>query len=143
MEQLEAARIGVVREHMRLECVHDWDGVIATFDHPRYELYGTGTVFDGEAAVRGYFAASRTPFPDQGNEIIAISAGGDSVLVEFWLTGTHLGPLRTANGVVAPSGKSFRVRMMASFEFASGTAKIVCERPYFDQRAVLMALGLG
>ena len=31
---------------------------------------------------------SRTPFPDQGNEIIAIRTR-DTVLVEFWLTGTH------------------------------------------------------
>ena len=80
-------RIAVVREHMALEVTHDWDGVIATFAHPRYELYGAGSVFDGEEAVRGYFAASRVPFPDQANEIIAISAGGDSVLVEFGLTG--------------------------------------------------------
>jgi hypothetical protein len=35
--------------------------------------------------VRGYFAASRTPFPDQANEIIAIGAEGDTVLVEIWL----------------------------------------------------------
>ena len=95
MDQLAIARIATVREHMRLECEHDWDGVIATFAHPRYELYGAGTVFDGEDAVRSYFRASRIPFPDQGNEIIAIAAEGDSVLVEFWLTGTHLGPLRT------------------------------------------------
>ena len=94
MDGLTAARIQTVRDHMRLECESDWDGVIATFAHPRYELYGAGTVFDGEAAVRGYFAASRIPFPDQANEIIAIAADGDSVLVEFWLTGTHLGPLR-------------------------------------------------
>jgi hypothetical protein len=33
--------------------------------------------------------------------------------------------------------------MMASFEFAPGSAKIVCERPYFDQRAVIRALGLS
>ena len=59
MDQLTAARIQTVRDHMRLECEGDWDGVIATFAHPRYELYGAGTVFDGEAAVRGYFAASR------------------------------------------------------------------------------------
>ena len=98
MDQLTAARIQTVRDHMRLECEGDWDGVIATFEHPRYELYGAGTVFDGEDAVRGYFAASRTPFPDQANEIIAIGAGGDTVLVEFWLTGTHLGPLRHAEG---------------------------------------------
>ncbi|MFN3583608.1 ester cyclase [Phenylobacterium sp.] len=143
MEDLAAARIQVVREHMALEVVQDWDGVIATFERPRYEMYGSGVVFDGEAAVRGYFAASRTPFPDQGNEIIAIAHDGDTVLVEFWLTGTHLGPLRHAGRTIEPTGKAFRVRMAASFEFAPGAAKIVCERPYFDQGAVVRALGLA
>ena len=143
MDQLAASRIQTVRDHMRLECEGDWDGVIATFAHPRYELYGAGSVFDGEAAVRGYFAASRIPFPDQANEIIAIGADGDTVLVEFWLTGTHLGLLRVAGRDVAPTGKMFRVRMAASFEFAPGSDKIVCERPYFDQGAVVRALGLG
>ena len=143
MTDLAAARIKTVRDHMALEVVHDWDGVIATFAHPRYEMHGGGAVFDGEAAVRGYFAASRTPFPDQGNDIIAIAADGDSVLVEFWLTGTHLGPLRLPGRTVEPTGKTFRVRMAASFEFAPGTDKIICERPYFDQGAVVRALGLA
>jgi limonene-1,2-epoxide hydrolase len=142
MNDLAAARIQTVRDHMALECTCDWDGVIATFAHPRYEMYGTGVVFDGEQEVRDYFAASRTPFPDQGNEIIAIAAGGDTVLVEFWLTGTHLGPLRLGNRVVEPTGRKFRVRMAATFEFAPGSDKIVCERPYFDQGAVLRALQL-
>lgn len=141
-EDLQARRIGMVRRHMALECARDWDAVIATFTHPRYEMHGTGTVFDGEAAVRGYFAASRTPFPDQGNEIIAIAADGDTVLVEFWLTGTHLGPLKLADRVVEATGRTFRVRMAASFEFASGSDGIVCERPFFDQRAVLAAIGV-
>src|ERR1051325_11434353 len=130
MEPLAASRIQTVRDHMRLECEGDWDGVIATFEHPRYELHGAGTVFDGEAAVRGYFAASRTPFPDQANEIIAIGAGGDTVLVEFWLTGTHLGPLRTPKGEIAPTGKAFRVRMMASFEFRSEEHTSELQSPY-------------
>lgn len=143
MSDLAERRIRTVRDHMALECVHDWDGVIATFDHPRYELYGSGTVFDGEEAVRGYFAASRTPFPDQGNEVIAIAHGGDTVLVEFWLTGTHLGPLRLPGRIVEPTGRRFRVRIAASFEFAPGSDKIVCERPYFDQGAVLRALEIA
>jgi len=143
MDQLTVARIQTVRDHMRLECEGDWDGVIATFAHPRYELYGAGSVFDGEKAVRGYFSASRKPFPDQANEIIALGADGDTVLAEFWLTGTHLGPLQTPKGEIAPTGNKFRVRMMASFEFAPGSTGIVCERPYFDRRAVLTALGLG
>lgn len=141
-EALAAARIETVRRHMALEVTHDWDGVIATFAHPRYEMCGGGQIFDGEAAVRSYFAASRTPFPDQRNEIIAIAHTGDTVLVEFWLTGTHLGPLKVGSRVIEPTGKSFRMRMAASFEFAPGRDKIICERPYFDQGAVLRELGI-
>ncbi len=144
MNKLAQARIKTVRDHMALECEHDWDAVIATFAHPRYEMYGSGAVFDGEKAVRGYFAASRTPFPDQGNEIISIAADdGDTVLVEFWLTGTHLGPLRIGDRTVAPTGRKFRVRMAATFEFGHDSDKIVCERPYFDQAAVLRALQIA
>lgn len=142
-DDLAERRLRAVRDHMALECVNDWDAVIATFQHPRYEMYGTGAVFDGEAQVRGYFAASRTPFPDQANEIIAIAHADNTVHVEFFLTGTHLGPLRLGDHVVEPTGKAFRVRMAATFEFPPGGDRIICERPYFDQRAVLLALGLA
>jgi ketosteroid isomerase-like protein len=141
-DDLQQRRIAVVRQHMALEITHDWDGVIATFEHPRYELLGPGAVFDGEEAVRRYFAMSRTPFPDQANEVIAIAATDDTVLVEFWLTGTHLGPLQIGEQVIEPTGKAFRIRMAASFEFAPRSDKIVCERPYYDQSSVLRALGL-
>lgn len=143
MSDLAERRLQVVRDHMALEITHDWDAVIATFDHPRYEMYGSGAVFDGEAAVRRYFAASRTPFPDQGNEIIAIAHSENTVLVEFWLTGTHLGPLALGGKTIAPTGRKFRVRMAASFEFKPGSDRILCERPYFDQGAVLRALDLA
>lgn len=143
MNDLAERRLQTVRDHMALEITHDWDAVIATFEHPRYELYGSGVVFDGEEAVRRYFMASRVPFPDQGNEIIAIAHADDTVLVEFWLTGTHLGPLRVGDRTVEATGKAFRVRMAATFEFASGSDKIVAERPYFDQGAVIRALGLA
>lgn len=144
MDELTEARIETVKRHMALECVGDWDGVIATFQRPRYEMHGSGRVFDGEDEVRGYFHSSRTPFPDQANEIIAIAADPetDTVLVEFWLTGTHHGPLRLPGRTIPATGRSFRVRMSATFEFAPGSDKIVCERPYYDQGAVLRALEL-
>lgn len=142
-DELGERRIAVVRRHMALEITHEWDAVIATFEHPRYELLGPGTVFDGEAEVRRYFELSRIPFPDQGNEVIAIAATGDTVLVEFWLTGTHLGPLRIGERTIEPTGRAFRIRMAASFEFAPGSDKIVCERPYYDQSAVLKALDIA
>jgi steroid delta-isomerase-like uncharacterized protein len=143
MSALSAAREKTVRDHMALEITHDWDAVIATFDHPRYELVGTDAVFDGEDAVRAYFKASRTPFPDQGNEIIALRQSEDAIVAEFSLTGTHTGPLKTPKGEIAPTGKSFRVRMCAVFEFAPGTDRIVCERVYFDRGSILRQLGLA
>ena len=49
-----------MREHMASENVHDFDTTIGTFGHPRYELIATGEVYDGEDAVRGYYAESRS-----------------------------------------------------------------------------------
>jgi steroid delta-isomerase-like uncharacterized protein len=131
---LRAEREAVVRQHMEAENVHDFDAVIATFDHPRYELVATDTVHDGEAAVREYFRTTRAAFPDQRNELIALHHGDDAVIAEFWLLGTHRGPL----GGLAPTGRSFRTRMTAIFAFEG--AKIVCERVYFDTGSILRQL---
>ena len=53
------------------------------------------------------------------------------------------GLLRVGDTVVPPTGKAFKVRMAATFEFKPGSDKIVCERPYFDQGMVLRAIGLA
>ncbi|PJI51856.1 hypothetical protein CTI14_52410, partial [Methylobacterium radiotolerans] len=76
--------------------------------------------FDGETKVMGYFQSSRASFPDLKNEIIAVAAadGTDTVLVEFWLSGTHAGPFTVDGKTYEPTGRKFRVRMAASFEFA-------------------------
>src|SRR5688572_6919083 len=87
-------REAVVREHMESENRQQFDATLRTFAHPRYELIATGEVYDGEEAVRGYYAASRTAFPDQRNEIRALHHADDAVIVEFDLMGTHRGPLR-------------------------------------------------
>src|SRR5207253_1087489 len=65
-------REAIVREHMESENRHDFDTTIATFAHPHYEIIPTGDVYDGEDAVRRYFAETRAAFPDQRNELIAL-----------------------------------------------------------------------
>lgn len=143
-QELSQARIQTVRDHMALECTQDWDGVINTFEHPRYEMYGNGAVYDGEEAVRNYFHASRQAFPDQANEIISIAAddANHTVLVEFYLIGTHGGDF-TVRGMTYPAtGKQFKVRMAASFLFAPESDKIICERPFTSPDLKLQALGL-
>jgi steroid delta-isomerase-like uncharacterized protein len=131
---LREEREAVVRRHMEAENVHDYDAVIATFAHPRYELIATDRVHDGEAEVRAYFQESRSAFPDQRNELIALHHTDDGVLAEFWLLGTHRGPLMGFE----PTGKEFRCRMAALFLFDG--AKIVCERVYFDTATILRQL---
>jgi steroid delta-isomerase-like uncharacterized protein len=133
-EALRAQREAVVRRHMESENVHDFDTTMKTFGHPRYEIIPTGAVYDGEEAVRAYFKESRTAFPDQRNELISLRHADDAVIVEFWLLGTHRGPL----GGLAPTGREFRCRMTAFFLF-EGTG-IVCERVYFDSGTLLRQL---
>ena len=131
---LREDREAVVRRHMEAENVHDYDTVIATFAHPRYELIATDRVYDGEAEVREYFRESRSAFPDQRNELIALHSTDDGVLAELWLLGTHRGPLMGFE----PTGKEFRCRVAALFLFDG--AKIVCERVYFDTATILRQL---
>jgi steroid delta-isomerase-like uncharacterized protein len=134
---VRAARERTVREHMESENVHDFDTTIGTFGHPRYELIATGDVYDGEAAVRAYFADTRRAFPDQRNELIALHHADDAVISEFVLKGTHLGPLRG----LPPTGRAFECRMTAFFLFEG--SELVCERVYFDQATILRQLGVA
>lgn len=122
-EALRERRIAVVRAHMDAENRQDFDAVIDTFARPRYELLGGGQVFDGEAAVRRYFARSRAVFPDQRNEDAVFHVTDDAVIAEFDLLGTH-----------RDTGRSFRQRMAAFFVFEG--ERIVCERVYFDRAAI-------
>lgn len=128
------ARERAVRAHMEAENVHDFDTVIDTFSHPRYELIATDRIHDGEDEVRGYFAETRSAFPDQRNELISLRHADDAVIVEFWLLGTHKGPLMG----IEPTGREFKCRMTAFFLFED--AKIVCERVYFDSATILRQL---
>jgi len=133
-EHLRAEREAIVRRHMEAENVHDFDAVIGTFAHPRYELIATGQVHDGEAAVRQYFRDTRSAFPDQRNELISLRHADDAVIVEFWLLGTHRGELLG----LAPTGRAFRCRMTAFFVFEG--RGLTCERVYFDSATILRQL---
>jgi predicted ester cyclase len=135
---LRSRREAVVREHMTSENENRFDDTLATFAHPRYELVGTGQVYDGTEEVKQYYARSRAVFPDQRNEVRAIHDAGDTVVVEFDLFGTHLGSLTGE----APTGLAFRCPMVALFQFEGDL--IVCERVYFDSETIygqLRALG--
>jgi steroid delta-isomerase-like uncharacterized protein len=129
-------REAIVREHMESENDHAFEVTLGTFGHPRYEIVPTGDVFDGADEVRRYFEDSRTAFPDQRNELIALHHSDAGVIVEFDLKGTHEGPLR---GIPA-TGREFTCRTAAFFLFEGDV--LVCERVYFDAATIMSQLGL-
>jgi steroid delta-isomerase-like uncharacterized protein len=133
---LRERRLALVSEHMDSENRHEFDVTLSTFDHPRYELIATGEVFDGAEQVTGYYAASRSAFPDQRNANVVLHYAEDAVIAEFDLLGTHLGELKG----IAPTGRSFSCRMCALFLFEPGGERIVGERVYFDQATIARQL---
>jgi steroid delta-isomerase-like uncharacterized protein len=135
--ELRRQREQLVIEHMETENRHEYEATIATFDHPRYEFVGTGDVYDGPEEVARYFEETRTAFPDQRNELIALHHADDAVIVEANLYGTHDGPFRG----LPPTGRKFEVRFCAVFGFEED--RLVCERVYFDSATILRQLGIA
>jgi steroid delta-isomerase-like uncharacterized protein len=137
IEELRRKREELVIEHMETENRHEFEATIETFDHPRYELVGTGEVYDGDEEVWAYYREGRAAFPDQRNELIALHHADDAVIAEFWLRGTHQGSFR---GLPA-TGRSFECRMTAFFLFEDD--RLVCERVYFDVGTIMRQLGVA
>jgi steroid delta-isomerase-like uncharacterized protein len=116
---------------------HEFDATLDTFEHPRYELIGTGEVYDGTEEVEQYFEDTRRAFPDQRNELLALHHADDAVLVEAVIRGTHNGPLRS----LPPTGREFELPILSIFSFDGD--KLIGERVYFDQTTVLRQLGIA
>jgi predicted ester cyclase len=134
-EHVLRAREQLVLNHFRDEVRQDWDATLSTFPHPHYELIPFMRVHDGDADVREYYHDTRVAFPDQDHEIIDLRHSHDAVIVEFWLLGTHNGPL----GKIPATGSRHRTRMTASFIF-DAEENLVTERVYFDQLTIVKQL---
>lgn len=130
-------REAIVREHMDSENRHEFDATLDTFAHPRYELVGTGQIYDGPEEVQRYFDDTRRAFPDQRNELLALHHADDAVLVEAVVRGTHRGPLQS----LPPTGRSFELPILSIFLFDGDD--LVCERVYFDSNTMLRQLGVA
>lgn len=133
--ETQSIREKLVLDHFHDEVVQEWDDVLSTFPHPHYEIIPLMRVHDGDSDVRAYYKESRVAFPNQDHEIIALRHCDDAVVVEFWLLGTHTGPL----GPIPPTGQKFRVRMTAFFIFDDNEA-LICERVYFDSLSMFKQL---
>ena len=136
-DELRQRRLQVLADHFESEIDHDWDRCLATFaDVPRYEIVATGQVHEGAEAVVAYHQGQRTAFPDQRHEHVRMHVADDDTIVsEFDLLGTNTGEFLG----LAPTGRSFRVPVIAVFTFEGD--RITNERVYLDTASMLAQIG--
>jgi steroid delta-isomerase-like uncharacterized protein len=135
-DTLQQKRLELIREHMDTEVTHEFDKTLATFNgHPRYEIVPTGEVYDGDDEVMTYYRTTRTAFPDQRHDNAKFYVADDAVIVEFDLLGTNTGEFYG----LPPTGKAFRVPVIAVFSFAG--ERITNERIYFDAASLVTQIG--
>ena len=136
-DELRERRLAVLRIHFQSEVDHDWDACLSTFrDLPRYEIVATGQVHEGRDAVIAYHQNQRGAFPDQRHENVRFHvADDDTVIAEFDLLGTNTGGFMGQ----APTGKAFRVPVIAVFGFDDD--RITNERVYLDGASLVRQIG--
>ncbi|WP_231968780.1 MULTISPECIES: nuclear transport factor 2 family protein [unclassified Mycobacterium] len=79
---LRRAREEVVLRHVAAENARDLEAAMATFTHPRYEIIPTGTVFDGDQAVRAMLSQQWADLPMLRYAAEAIYHGDNGLVVE-------------------------------------------------------------
>jgi steroid delta-isomerase-like uncharacterized protein len=135
--EMRAQRLELLEVHFQSEVDHDWDTCLGTFrEVPRYEIVATGQVHEGAEAVVAYHQGQRTAFPDQRHEHVRMHvAEDDTIVAEFDLLGTNTGPFLG----MEPTGKAFRVPVIAVFQFDGD--RITNERVYLDGASLLRQIG--
>ena len=87
--------------------------------------------FRGPQAMIDGLRAFHEAFPDGHGEILELHAAGETIVVEWRMTGTNTGPLSGA----APTGRAFTRRGCSVATVRGG--KIVAYRDYFDRQTLV------
>ncbi|MGK2946981.1 MAG: ester cyclase [Acidimicrobiales bacterium] len=127
-------REATLRALLEAQNRHDIAGSVACFAHPRYELVGNQRVYEGAAEVTRYYETTFSAFPDITFELITAHHADDALVVELWMSGSHLGSRRDFEA----TGKRFRCRAAAVFQFRG--ADLVGARIYYDTGTIARQL---
>jgi steroid delta-isomerase-like uncharacterized protein len=85
------------------------------------------------------FKGWKTAFPDAAGKVTSAVGSDNMAALEVTWTGTHTGPLETADGTIAASGKRQETPAAIVFTFEGG--KIKEDRQYFDLMTLLKQIG--
>jgi steroid delta-isomerase-like uncharacterized protein len=132
------ARIQLVEEHIRLENLHNLDGILGTFGpDARYDDEPWGDHRVGRDQVHLYYEHLLTAAPDLQIEVRHRYATDEAVILEVTTSGTHMGAWR---GLPA-TGKSISFPLCGIFTFDQED-RLLGERIYYDRATIFRQLGV-
>jgi len=132
--KLREQRDAVLTALLEAQNRHDVEAALACFAHPRYELVGNQRVYEGADEVRRYYATTFGAFPDLTFRLIEAHHAQHSMIVEMWMSGSHLGSRTDFEA----TGRRFRCRMAAVFLFQD--ADLIGVRIYYDTGTIARQL---
>ena len=131
-------RLQLVEEHVRLENLHDLDGILATFGPgARYEDEPWNDHRIGHDEVHLYYKDLLGASADFQIEIKNRYTTDDAVILEVTISGTHTGAWRG----LPPTGKSISFPLCGIFTFDQED-KLLGEKIYYDRATVFRQLGV-
>jgi predicted ester cyclase len=141
-EERIAANLAKVHEHAVHEHRRELPQLLAT-DHPAavYEDVPRGLRWEGLKQVEAFYLELLGAFPDIRFDLVARRAGPDHVTEELVARATHKGPIRSAHGTLAPTGKPVTFRLCIVFPMMPD-GRIGGETVYYDLAGIYRQLGL-
>ncbi|MEW9527324.1 ester cyclase [Microbispora sp. NPDC049125] len=120
---------------------HDDDALVGCF-HPDAVLVTPLGMVEGREQLGWYYRQLYTAFPDLRYEIRRCAVHEDGVVVEWTISGTHLGPLTLPGGLEAEgSGRVVAWQGCSAYSVEEGA--FVSGRIYYDQLALYRQMGHG
>jgi len=132
------ARIQLVEEHIRLENLHNLDGILDTFGpDARYDDEPWGDHRVGLDQVHLYYKQLLAAAPDLRIEVRHRYAADEVVILELTLSGHQTGAWRGLPG----TGMSFRFPLCVIFTFDQED-RLSGEKIYYDRATIFRQLGV-
>jgi steroid delta-isomerase-like uncharacterized protein len=105
-----------------------------------YDEVATQRRIQGADDIISTWQGWATAFPDSKATFHGALAKDSTATVELTWHGTHSGPLKTADGEIAATGKKIEIRACQVIEVANGKVEVM--RQYFDMATMLQQLGV-
>ena len=132
--------VKIAREQVDAFNNGDWERLKAGLAaDSRYHELATQRKVEGPEKIVELFKGWKTAFPDAVGTVTSAVGGGNKAALEVTWTGTHTGPLETAEGTIPASGKRQETPGCLVFGFEGG--KIKENRQYFDSMTLLKQIG--